>query len=153
MITMKTKYALKALTHLARAEPGEPVLIAEIAEREAIPRKFLELILRELRQHGILESRKGRGGGYALRQKAEEISLASIIRVLDGPLAPVPCLSRTAYRRCEGCVDETNCGVRLILKDLYAATTNILETTTVADIVSRVAEAGERRPVSLRYSI
>lgn len=153
MITMKTKYALKALTHLARAREGEPVLIAEIAEREAIPRKFLELILRELRQHGILESRKGRGGGYTLRQKADQISLASIIRVLDGPLAPVPCLSRTAYRRCEGCVDESTCGIKLVLTDLYAATTNILETTTVADIVARMDKAGEKRKGPPRYSI
>jgi Rrf2 family protein len=153
MITMKTKYALKALTHLARAEEGEPVLIAEIAEEEGIPRKFLELILRELRQHGILESRKGRGGGYSLRQKAEQISLAAVIRVLDGPLAPVPCLSRTAYRRCEGCVDESTCGIKLVLTDLYAATTNILETTTVADIVARMDKANERRKAPLRYSI
>ena len=86
MITMKTKYALKALSHLARAREGEPVLIAEISEREGIPRKFLELILRELRQHGILESRKGRGGGYSLRLRPASITLASVIRVLDGPL-------------------------------------------------------------------
>jgi Rrf2 family protein len=153
MITMKTKYALKALTHLARATAGEPVLIAEIAEQEGIPRKFLELILRELRQHGILESRKGRGGGYSLRQKAEQISLASVIRVLDGPLAPVPCLSRTAYRRCEGCVDESTCGIKLVLTDLYAATTNILEATTVADIVARMDKANDERKAPLRYSI
>jgi Rrf2 family protein len=153
MITMKTKYALKALTHLARANEGEPVLIAEIADREGIPKKFLELILRELRQHGILESRKGRGGGYSLRSKPETITLAAIIRVLDGPLAPVPCLSRTAYRRCDGCVEESTCGVRLVLKELYAATTNILETTTIADIVARVDLASDPRPVPLRYSI
>jgi Rrf2 family protein len=153
MITMKTKYALKALTHLAKAKPGEPVLIAEIAEREGIPRKFLELILRELRQHGMLESRKGRGGGYALRQDAKSITLASVMRVLDGPLAPVPCLSRTAYRRCDGCREESSCGVRLVLTDLYAATTQILETTTVADMVARMDRVGEVRPLPLRYSI
>jgi Rrf2 family protein len=111
------------------------------------------LILRELRQHGILESRKGRGGGYSLRSKPETITLAAIIRVLDGPLAPVPCLSRTAYRRCDGCVEESTCGVRLVLKELYAATTNILETTTIADIVARVDLASDPRPVPLRYSI
>lgn len=153
MITMKTKYALKALTHLARAKRGEPVLIAEIAEREGIPRKFLELILRELRQHGILDSRKGRGGGYALRLEASSITLASVMRVLDGPLAPVPCLSRTAYRRCDGCLDERSCGVRLIMTDLYAATTQILETTTVADMVERMESVAEVRPLPLRYSI
>jgi Rrf2 family protein len=150
---MKTKYALKALTHLARAKQGEPVLIAEIAEREGIPRKFLELILRELRQHGILDSRKGRGGGYALRREASSITLASVMRVLDGPLAPVPCLSRTAYRRCDGCLDESSCGVRLVMADLYAKTTEILETTTIADMVARMERAGEARPLPLRYSI
>ena len=153
MITMKTKYALKALTHLARAKEGAPVLIAEIAEREGIPRKFLELILRELRQHGILESRKGRGGGYALRHKASSITLASVMRVLDGPLAPVPCLSRTAYRRCDGCVDERSCGVRLVMADLYAATTNILESTTVADMVERTDRVDEAHAMPLRYFI
>jgi Rrf2 family protein len=140
------------LSHLARARAGEPVLIAEISEREGIPRKFLELILRELRQHGILESRKGRGGGYSLRLKPGSITLASVIRVLDGPLAPVPCLSRTAYRRCDGCVDESSCGIRLVLAELYSATTGILESTTIADIVSRVDRAGDVR-VPLRYSI
>jgi Rrf2 family protein len=152
MITMKTKYALKALTHLARAKQGEPVLIAEIADREGIPRKFLELILRELRQHGILESRKGRGGGYALRQSADRISLAVVMRVLDGPLAPVPCLSRTAYRRCEGCVDERTCGIRLVLEEVHAKTADILENTTVADIVARIDGASEAEP-PLRYCI
>ena len=111
MLTMKTKYALKALALLATVDQAEPMLISDIAEREGIPKKFLELILRELKQHGILDSRKGRGGGYLLRRRPEDINLASIIRILDGPLAPVPCLSQTAYRRCEGCEDERTCGI------------------------------------------
>src|SRR5262252_6922364 len=116
MITMKTKYALKALGYLAASPPEAPVLIAEIADREEIPKKFLELILAELKQHGFVRSRKGRGGGYFLAVSPERISLAGVIRVLDGPIAPVPCLSRTAYRRCEGCRDEATCGIRLVLQ-------------------------------------
>jgi Rrf2 family protein len=152
MITMKTRYALKALCLLAATPPGEPVLIADIAAKEGIPRKFLELILAELKQHGILQSRKGRGGGYLLAKKPEAISLASILRVLDGPIAPVPCLSRTAYQRCAECRDEATCGVRLVLKEAHDASVSVLEKTTLADMLSRSSEAGRERPV-LRYSI
>ena len=152
MLTMKTKYALKALAMLARADKDSPVLIADIAEREGLPKKFLELILRELKQHGILESRKGRGGGYHLRRRPEDISLASIIRILDGPIAPVPCLSQTAYRRCEGCADERTCGIRLVLKELHQSNLRILENTTLADLARSTQEAEGPTRV-LRYSI
>ncbi len=150
MLTMKTKYALKALAQLATAVDGQPLQIADIAEQDQIPRKFLEAILAELKHHGFLRSRKGRGGGYLLAKPADTISLASVIRVLDGPIAPVPCLSRTAYRPCEGCKDEATCAVRLVLKDAHAASLQVLESTTLADMVSRGQE--NALPV-LRYSI
>lgn len=150
MLTMKTKYALKALAQLATAADGQPLQIADIAEQEQIPRKFLEAILAELKHHGFLRSRKGRGGGYLLAKPADTISLAAVIRVLDGPIAPVPCLSRTAYRPCEGCKDEATCAVRLVLKDAHAASLQVLESTTLADMVTR--GQGNARPV-LRYSI
>ena len=153
MITMKTKYALKALAYLATAPPGAPVLIAEIAEREGIPRKFLELILAELKQHGFVHSRKGRGGGYYLAVTPEKIAIAAVMRVLDGPIAPVPCLSRTSYQRCEGCKDEATCGVRLVLQDLYESSVKILESTTLADLVRRVELASKDGPPLLRYFI
>ena len=153
MLTMKTKYALKALAQLAVAAPNQPMLIAEIAEREGIPRKFLEAILAELKQHGFLRSRKGRGGGYYLARSPDTITLAAVIRVLDGPLAPVPCLSRTAYQRCEGCRDEATCGIRLVMREAHAAMVQVLEGVTLADMVRRAHDAGlEGRPV-LRYSI
>ncbi len=153
MLTMKTKYALKALALLANATEGEPVLIATIAEREDIPLKFLQLILRELRQHGVLRSRKGPGGGYFLNKPAESLSLSSLIRILDGPIAPVPCLSKTAYQRCEGCRSEESCGVRLVLRDVHEATLRVLDTTTLADLarMTRSAESGAN--ALLRYSI
>jgi Rrf2 family protein len=153
MITMKTKYALKALAYLAKAPPGTPVLIAEIAEREGIPRKFLELILAELKQHGFVHSRKGRGGGYYLAVTPEKIAIAAVMRVLDGPIAPVPCLSRTSYQRCDGCKDEATCGVRLVLQDLYESSVKILESTTLADLVRRVELASKDGPPLLRYFI
>lgn len=152
MLTMKTKYALKALAHLAAAPDGEPVLIAEIAEREDIPLKFLQLILRELRQHNLLRSRKGRGGGYRLAKPPESISLATIIRILDGPIAPVPCLSKTAYHRCEGCRDEVTCGIRLVLRDVHEATLRVMENTTLADL-ARMSRLGASKAPLIRYSI
>jgi Rrf2 family protein len=153
MITMKTKYAMRALAYLAQAPPGEPVLIAEIAEREEIPLKFLQLILVELKQHGFVRSKKGRGGGYLLAGDPAELPLARVIRALEGPIAPVPCLSRTSYQRCEGCKDESTCGVRLVLQDLYEASVRILEATTLADLVMRTRLAAREGPPNLRYYI
>ena len=153
MLTMKTKYALKALALLATVDQAEPMLISDIAEQENIPKKFLELILRELKQHGILDSRKGRGGGYLLRRRPEDINLATIMRIVDGPLAPVPCLSQTAYRRCEGCVDERTCGIRLVLKDMHQSTLKILEGTTLADLAIKVRDAASGAKPVARYSI
>jgi Rrf2 family protein len=152
MLTMKTRYALKALGILSERGLQQATLIAEIAEREAIPRKFLEAILRELRQHGLLLAQRGRGGGYRLRKPPEEIALADVIRALDGPLAPVPCLSRSAYERCSECKSERTCGVRLVLRDLHEATANVLENTTLADLVRRTHEAADASS-RLRYAI
>lgn len=153
MLTMKTKYALKALALLANATEGEPVLIATIAEREDIPLKFLQLILRELRQHGVLRSRKGPGGGYFLNKPAESLSLSALIRILDGPIAPVPCLSKTAYQRCEGCRSEETCGIRLVLRDVHEATLRVLDTTTLADLARMTRNAESGTNMLLRYMI
>jgi len=153
MITMKTKYALKALCRLASSTTGEPMLIADIAEQEGIPRKFLELILVELKQHGFLTSRKGRGGGYLLAKNPDTITVAAIMRVLDGPIAPVPCLSRTSYQRCAECKDEATCGVRLVFRDAHAASVQVLESTTLADMLGRVESASRSGPPILKYSI
>ena len=134
MLTMRTRYALKALTLLAEANDG-PLLIAEIAQREAIPRKFLEAILRELKQHRLLSAQRGRGGGYSLARRPSEITLAEIHRALEGPIAPLPCLSRTAYRPCGDCSSERECGLRLVLREMYEAQVRILESTTLLDLV------------------
>lgn len=153
MLTMKTRYALKALSVIAQKAGPEPTLMSQIADRESIPKKFLEAILRELKQQGLLTAQRGRGGGYMLKQAAENISLADVIRALDGPIAPVPCLSRTAYRRCEECKSEYACGVRLVFKDLHNATANVLEQTTLADLVRRTREANSQTAQVYSYSI
>src|SRR5688572_16804825 len=153
MLTMKTRYALKALAILSERGLRQATLSAEISEREEIPHKFLEAILRELRQHGMLLAQRGPGGGYRLSKPPEDIALADVIRALDGPLAPVPCLSRTAYERCAECKSERACGVRLVLKDLHDATANILEKTTLADLVRRTREASDGNSDNLRYAI
>ena len=136
MLTKKTKYALKALIHLAAQDPERTVLIAEIARDENVPRKFLELILLELKRHGILESRKGRGGGYRLGKPPGEISLGRVIRLMGGPLAPLPCVSETAYQRCEECDDERTCEIRRVMKVVRDQTARILDGTTLADFLS-----------------
>jgi Rrf2 family protein len=138
MITRKTKYALTALVHLARNETRGPLLISELAEKERIPKKFLELILLELKNHGILRSKRGKGGGYTLGRPSELIHLGQIIRLLDGPLAPLPCVSETAYQPCDDCTNETLCGIRLVMKEVRDATARILDNTTLADVVIAV---------------
>ena len=108
MLTKKGKYGLKALVDLARLEPGETAFITEIAQRNNIPKKFLDTILLELRNAGMLRSKKGPGGGYSLSRPASEIRIGHVIRTLDGPLAPIRCASRTAYEVCEDCNDMSS---------------------------------------------
>lgn len=139
MLSKKAKYALQALLQLAEEYDRGPVLIADLAEREGIPKKFLELILLELRNQGILQSKKGKGGGYFLGKPPKAISLGQVIRILDGPLAPLPCVSQTAYMKCQECQDEETCGIRLVMKQVRDATAKILDTTSLADVAQRTA--------------
>ncbi|PZQ17819.1 MAG: Rrf2 family transcriptional regulator [Ancylobacter novellus] len=137
MITQKAKYALKALLALARAQEGRPSSIRDLAARETIPQSFLEQILIELRRAGVVESRRGKEGGYLLARSPSEVRLGQVLRIIDGPLAPLPCLSRTAYRRCPDCADEAACTVRRIFEDMYEATVEIMDRTTLADALER----------------
>jgi Rrf2 family protein len=133
MISQKAKYALRALVALARAVPDEPVMISEIAEKQDIPKKFLEQILLDLKHHGIVASRRGKTGGYLLLKRADEISYGEVLRIVDGPLAPLPCLSRIAYERCEDCRNEEACEIRQVFEHVAVATRNVLDRTTIAD--------------------
>lgn len=129
---------MKALLLLAQESGRGPVLISRLAQRDALPHKFLEAILLDLKRHGFVESRKGKGGGYYLLRKPEEITFGEVIRVLEGPLALVPCVSQTSYRPCAECVDETTCGVRLAMQQVRDATAQILDSTTLADVNRQV---------------
>jgi Rrf2 family protein len=152
MLTHKSKYAIKALLVLAKEFGQGPVLISEVSRREAIPRKFLELILLELKNEGLLGSKKGKGGGYFLAQAPHSIHVGDVLRALDGPLAMTSCASQTGYRRCEECIDERTCGVRLVMKEVRDATAKILDATSLTDILKRIEMAGWDKQ-ALTYSI
>jgi Rrf2 family protein len=142
MLTRKSKYGLKAMLVLAEEAESGPLLISELADRQQLPKKFLEAILLELKRHGLLHSKKGKGGGYFLGRKPTEITVGQVIRVLEGPLALTPCVSVTAYRKCDECLDEKTCGVRLAMKEVRDATARILDNTTLASLNAQVARAG-----------
>jgi Rrf2 family protein len=147
MLQKKSKYAIHALLALAQRPEQEPVLIADLAAQERIPKKFLEFILLVLRNKGILQSKRGRGGGYFLGRKPEAISLGEVIRALDGPLALVPCVSHTAYRKCDECEDELTCGIRSVMNDVRDATAAIFDRESLADMLRRIATLqGEKKP-------
>jgi Rrf2 family protein len=133
MLNKKTQYALQALAYLAEQKTKGPVLISEIAENKKIPLKFLESILLQLRKEGLLESKKGKGGGYFLSVPPERIPLARIIRLIHGPIAMLPCVSLYFYERCKNC-DERNCGLHDTMIEVRDATLKILEQKTVADL-------------------
>ena len=138
MLSKKTKYAINALVYLARVKDEEgPVQISKIAESENIPRKFLEAILLDLKHAGILNSRKGKTGGYYLQKSAEDINMAEVMRLFDGPIALLPCVAHLYYERCEECVDEATCGIRDVFSDVRNETVNILKKATLAEIVKR----------------
>lgn len=152
-LSRKARYALRALYALAADEARGPVLIAELAEREKIPRKFLEAILLELKNAGVLRSKKGKGGGYALARPAERITIGEVVRVIDGPLAPIPCASERNFVRCEECTDETTCGTRQVMKKVRDAIAAILDTTTLADVRAQIARAQHSAAATVTYSI
>ncbi len=136
MITQKTKYALKALMVLAdeKAAGTEALRIEEIAERSGAPKRFLEHILLDLKRAGLIGSRRGRKGGYELIKNPKRVSLAEVLRLIDGPLAPLPCLSRRAYQQCDDCKDEEACRVRAVFSGFYASYLLMIESLTLADL-------------------
>lgn len=146
MISKKTKYAINALVYLAKEQKGnEPIQISKIAEHENIPRKFLEAILLDLKNAGTLSSRKGKTGGYYLHKSPEDINIADVMRLFDGPIALLPCVTHMYYERCEECKDEATCGIRSIFSDVRNETVNMLKNATLAEIMLRTSklETGE----------
>lgn len=133
MLSKKTQYAFKALMHLSQDSNKGPVLIADISRKRKIPLKFLENILLELKKAGILDSKKGKGGGYFLAKNADEIILADVLRLIDGPIALLPCVSLHFYEKCSNC-NEKSCGLNKVMIEVRDANLAILEKKTVADI-------------------
>ncbi|MCO6049594.1 Rrf2 family transcriptional regulator [Mesorhizobium sp. RP14(2022)] len=133
MLTRKGKYGLKAMVHLAGLPAGDLAFVGEIAAQNRIPKKFLDAILSELRNAGFVQSRKGKVGGYRLARAAEEIKVGHVVRVLDGPLAPFPCASRTQYEPCDDC-DEATCQVRHLMLDVRNAIAEVLDRQTLAEM-------------------
>ncbi len=152
MLSNKAKYGLQALMGLARQwKEGGVIGIGELAKREQIPQKFLELILLDLKNIGLLHSKRGPGGGYSLARPPDKINLGDVIRELDGPLAPVPCVSKNAYKPCPECQDEATCGIRLVMQEVRDAIAGILEHTTLEDMVNRADAAKEPSDVPMYY--
>jgi Rrf2 family protein len=142
-LSKRGEYGLRAMISLAEAQKNSPtgmVQIKEISAREQIPAKFLEQILLALKNAGLVQSKMGVGGGYYLARLPKEITLGQIVRTLDGPLAPIRCVSQMAYEPC-GCPDEETCGLRMVMGDVRNAISNILDNTTLIDVTKRVEAA------------
>jgi Rrf2 family protein len=133
MLSKKTKYGLKALSYLAKQEQNVPVLISDISESENISKKFLESILLTLKKSGILSSKKGKGGGYYLIKKPDEIKISTVIRLLEGPIAMLPCVSLNYYEKCDDCSSEERCGLNILMAEVRDSTLKILENKTLAN--------------------
>jgi Rrf2 family protein len=153
MLSMKAKYGLKAMIRLAEGFGRGPLLIADLAAGEGIPKKFLELILLELKQQGMLQSKKGKGGGYLLARRPADITVGSVLRVLDGNLAPVPCVSSHGYRPCDECSDPATCSIRLLMSEVHGATTSILDSTTLEQLARKTDSEARSRSTQHRYHI
>ena len=134
MLSKKTKYGLKALVYIARNRADAPIQISSISKSEGISAKFLESILLSLRKSGFLGSKKGKGGGYYLIKEPSEIRMVDVIRILEGPIALVPCVSLNYYEKCDDCKDENSCSINKLMIQVRDATLNILRNRTLEDL-------------------
>jgi len=146
MLSQRAKYAIRALLMLADCPDGRLVFTGEIAARENLPVKFLSAILLDLRNHGLLESRRGKSGGYRLARSATQISCGEVIRLVDGSLAPLPCASETQFRRCDDCKDPETCSVRWLMLQVRNATASVLDNCTLAQVLSHRRAGSEFIP-------
>jgi Rrf2 family protein len=142
MLSQKARYALHALIVLAQHDGEEPMQIADVAAEARVPRKFLEQILVDLKRRGIVRSQRGRAGGYFIGKPAKEITFADVIRTIDGPLALAPCVSVTAYHKCDDCVDEATCSIRKVLMAARDATADVLESRNIAQAAANARKVG-----------
>lgn len=140
-LSKKTQYTLRALYALSRNYGQGPTLSARIAQEESIPQDFLENILLHLKREGLVGSKKGKGGGYMLLAPPESVTIGRVIRLAEGPLAPLPCASEQFYRKCDECVDDRYCGTRMVMREVRDAIAAILDRTTLADVCRRMEDA------------
>jgi Rrf2 family protein len=152
-ISRRTQYGLKAVLHLAAHYGEGPILIATISEHETIPIKFLELILLNLKSVGLLTSKKGKGGGYELTRPPSTVTVGSLIRMMEGPLAPLSCASETAFTPCEECPDVEGCGVRIIMRRVRDAMADVLDKTTLADLLHDMQKIRRSQKPILTFDI
>jgi Rrf2 family protein len=144
MISKKTKYALKAALMLTgKYASKEPVLIAEIADTESIPKKFLESILLELKNKGFLKSKKGKGGGYLLARSPNQISFGEVIGIFENPFGTLPCLDVRTHRRCDECKKGSSCGIQMVMQEVYQTTSSILNVTTFQEVFDRMRNTNQ----------
>jgi len=152
-VSKKGEYALRALIDLGvAAEVGRPLIqVSELAESERIPSKFLEQIMQLLKEAGFVESRRGKYGGYRLARPAQKVTIGQVVRLIDGPLAPIGCVSQTAYEKCS-CPDETHCGLRMLMLDVRNAIASILDRYSLADVVEVTLRKMRRDGVELPFA-
>lgn len=154
MISQRAKYALRALVALARAEADRPVMITELSTSCSIPKKFLEQILLDLKHHELVRSKRGKLGGYQLNKDPSQIMFGEVLRIVDGPIALLPCLSKISYRRCADCLDEDTCEIRRVFAQVAESSRSILDNTSLLDAmrdeVERAAASVKPRRVTAR---
>ena len=137
MLSNRTKYAIKALLYIYRDKTAAPVHIVDIAKSENIPQKFLELIMLDIKKIGIIDSKRGKGGGYFFTADPEKIYVGTVIRAFEGPLALLPCASVSNYKKCKDCVDEALCSLRHLMMEVREKTAHIMDQTTLADLAEK----------------
>jgi Rrf2 family protein len=154
-ISKRTQYGLKAVLALGKRYGEGPVRMATIAAEEKIPLKFLELILLDLKGNGLLESKTGKNGGYLLSRPPSTITVGSLIRFMEGPLAPLPCASERAYRPCDECADVEGCGTRIIMRQVRDAIAEVLDRTTLSELLRQMeaTHSAKSRKEALMYHI
>jgi Rrf2 family protein len=152
VLSQRARYALKAMLALAEADDGTPMMIGTIARQQRIPQKFLALILLDLKRFGLVQSRRGREGGYLLAKPPSKISFGEVVRLIEGPLALLPCVSKTQYRRCADCVSERDCPIHTLLAEVRASTAEIMDSRSLEDVIGPRARKPENAPAPGRRS-
>lgn len=152
-LSKKTQYSLRALYALTRNYGQGPTLIQDMSEQERIPKKFLEQILLSLKGYGLVHSKSGKGGGYALSQPPRMIMVGSVVRLMEGPLAPLPCASETRFKKCDECIDAETCATRIVMREVRDAIAKVLDNISLEEAVRRADDAAQRKSGAVNFQI